>query len=141
MGEPILVHVAQALEELLEVVASHGFSQLATKGDEVKKLSASDQLQHKVLHEFPAFLRMSLVAFSYLNEADDVAVSEVGQDVELGLYAFFDLFYSLFHDFDGVSCPLVVPCKLDLAGDAASERASEFVLVVENNRHKDFSFF
>ena len=128
MGVSLLVHEAKAVNQLLEVVASLTLGKATSKSDKVEKFAASNELKNNKLDVFASLFGINLHTFVNLNEANDVAVLKVGECGDLGVDQFLEGLIWV-DDFDGIAGTGCVLGELDLAGDAASERPTQGVLV------------
>ena len=135
----VAVHVAEAFEELLEVVASLILGEATAEGDEVEELTAADQLKHDELDSLLTLLGVSLLAFANFHEADDVRVVQGGQGLDLHFDELIEGLVGV-ENLDGVASAGGVLGKLDLAGDTASEGSTKDVLV-EGRGHFKISEF
>lgn len=91
----------------MEVVACLSLSQFATKGDEVKEFSASDELEHNKVDSLVALLRVALRASVALDKFDDISMLEGGKRLDLCFNKLLERFVVV-DDFDGVASAAVV---------------------------------
>lgn len=79
MGVSLLVHEAKAVNQLLEVVASLTLGKATSKSNKVEKFATTNELKNNKLDVFASLFGIDLHTLVHFDEANDVAVLEVGE--------------------------------------------------------------
>jgi len=117
------VHVAEAIEHLTVVVSGLIFTEAATKGDEVEKLTATNEFEHDIVDLLLTLARIGLHTTADFDEAHNVWVLEGRQGLALSVDQLLELLVRM-DDLDGVAGIGAILSELDFAGYAAAERSS-----------------
>ena len=72
----VSMHVVEGIEHLIEVVASLGLTEAATKRNKVKELATTDKLKYDEVDFFFAFTCVSLDTAANLDQVHDVGMVE-----------------------------------------------------------------
>ena len=114
MGNALVVHEVESVEQLPEEVACLGFRETTTKSHKVEELTATNQLENNIVDGFGALLRMSLLACAIFDKSDNVWMVELSEDVDLCLDELLERLVGL-HNLDGVACARCIFGKFDFA--------------------------
>lgn len=117
------MHEAKSIKQLFEVVASSSLWESATESHEIKKLTASDKLQHDELDLLSSLFRVVLLTLAHFNQANDVSVLKLGKCGNLSVNELLEWLIRV-DNLDGVTGASCVFGQLDFAGDTTAERSS-----------------
>ena len=79
MGVALLMHVAQAVNQLLEEVAGLTLRNTTTKRDKVEEFASANELENDKLDLFASLFGIQKLTLVYFDKANDISMLEVGQ--------------------------------------------------------------